>query len=181
MGHVGMLYQFLEPAHSNQEMESKNQINIVNAMHTDYSRSIITTFDPLNVKAVLDENNTITWFNTTPDPAFLTDMKGQFSTTIGPGESFDFTFETIGEYVYDTTPSRMSGTVIISTTELESSNLEPVDLLKKDLDDIANKIIQAADSEDEISMKRLDNPRIVKYETKKWGNSDDSKNALFRL
>lgn len=123
------------------------------------------TFHPPYVKTIMNSNNTVTWINENATPVKLESDEGYFSTEIQSGESFSFTFDKVGIHRYHSPENWKHGAIMVSTEEIESSNLETADLFKKNPDEIANTIAPNLIPDDKIIKKRLDNTLMSAYVT----------------
>ena len=129
----------------------------------DYDSGV--TFHPPDIKTIIGYNNTVTWINQNDKSVKLESDDGYFDGEIQPGESFSVRFDKIGVYRYHSSDNWKRGTIIVSTQEIESTNLKVADLLKKNPDDIASTIAVSLISHDKIVKKRLDNTIMSAYVT----------------
>lgn len=136
------------------------------------------TFNPPFVRTIIGVNNTVTWVNQNDTAIVLgSPYDGSLfrNVTIAPNESFSFTYNKPGVYLYYEKNAGKEGIVIVSTKELESSRLglaspSILEDRSKDLEGLARTIVQAADKGDDIASLRLNNTQMVAYTTEKDGD-----------
>lgn len=129
----------------------------------DYDSGV--TFSPNYVKTILNHNNTMTWINENKKPVFLESDDGYFKTQINSSESFSAKFNKIGVYKYHSPINWKRGTILVSTYDIESSNLEPASLLQREQYEIAEIIATSLIADDKITNTRLENTMVSAYVT----------------
>lgn len=129
----------------------------------DYDSGV--TFSPAYVKTILNYHNVITWINKNKEPVTLESDDGYFNTKINSTESFSAVFYKIGVYKYHSPINWKRGTILVSTPEIETSNLHPAKLLEKNQYEIAKLITTSLIPNDKIVNTRLDNTIMSAYVT----------------
>lgn len=143
---------------------SLNQTKIVLGKPIDELDSDVT-FSPAYVKTMLNYHNAITWINKNKEPVTLESDDGYFNTKINSTESFSVIFYKTGVYKYHSPINWKRGTILVSTPEIESSNLHPAKLLEKNHYEIAKIIATSLIPEDKIVKTRLDDTMMSAYVT----------------
>lgn len=141
----------------------QEQTIILNKGIDDYDSG--TSFNPIYKKIILEKNNVITWFNAKQEPVNIQSDENYFNVTIAPREKLSFTYDAIGIYKYHDPINWKRGTIIVSTSNIESSNLHPVGLFQKNHHEIAKIIATSLIPNDKIVKTRLDNNIMSAYVT----------------
>lgn len=136
------------------------------------------TFNPPIARTIMGFNNTVIWINQNSTSIILrSPYEGYLfgNTTVAQGGNFSYTFERPGVYAVYEVNTGKSGTIIVSTTEIESSRLalSAPSILQddsKDLNMLAKAVIKAAQIDDDIESTRLNNTRMVAYVTDSGGD-----------
>lgn len=124
-------------------------------------------YSPQVIKVVLGVNSTVVWLNEDLVPSSVTSDQGHFdSGPIQPNQTWSYTFTKEGIYDYHSEPHPwMKGVVIVTTAEIESSNLTPSKPFRVSAEELAKMLVAAMN--DQIVTKRLDTATDLAYTTKK--------------